>query len=65
MALTAVDCFNGKRQQIILQPEPLIVQEESDDRSGEKAAELDPVTVQSAVSGETSSQGECCGEGIL
>ena len=65
MALTAVDCFNGKRQQIVLQPEPIIVQEESDDRSGEKATELDPVTVQSTVSCETPSQGEGCGEGIL
>jgi hypothetical protein len=65
MALTAVDCFNGKRQQIILQPEPLIVQEESDDRSGEKAAELDTITVQSTVSGETPIQREDCGEGIL
>ena len=64
MALTAVDCFNGKRQQIVLQPETIIVQEENDDRRGEKATELDPITVQSTVSGETPSQ-EGCGEGIL
>ena len=64
MALTAVDCFNGKRQQLVSQPETIVI-EESDDRSGEKAAELDPVTVQSTVSGETSSQGEGCGEGLL
>ena len=64
MALTTVDCFNGKRQQLVSQPETIVI-EESNDRSGEKATELDPVTVQSTVSGETSSQGEDRGEGLL
>ena len=65
MALTAVDCFNGKRQELISQPEPIIVQEESDDRRGEQATELDPVIVQSTFSCEAPSQGEGCGEGLL
>ena len=64
MALTTVDCFNGKRQQLVSQPETIVI-EESDDRSGEKATELDPVIVQSTFSCEASNQGEGCGEGLL
>ena len=64
MALTTVDCFNGKRQQLVSQPETIVI-EESNDRSGEKATELDPVIVQSTFSCEASNQGEGCGEGLL